>query len=111
MDGRAIAATLALAAGVLSVPGSLWWATTERVTRAAAELVRREAGPDDLVVISPSGAPREDLGGLMRPFGDLATVVLEPDGPLPDLTTFPQARVYIVGRGLEAAELGATGGE
>lgn len=101
-----MAAWVLTAVSTVGVPLSLWWTTTERLTAAVADRLRGVATPGDLILISSSlkqgGA---DPAGLMRPFGALATVVVDPQGLLPDLSTFPQERVFLVGE-LDKKQLG-----
>jgi hypothetical protein len=80
-----------------SVPAALWLSTTERAVQAAADAILPELTADDLVIIDSRLAPREDPGGLIRPFAPFATLVLQPTDALPDLTTLPHKRVFLVG--------------
>ena len=99
---------LLLVAAAAAVPGALWWSTTERHVHHAAAAVVPQATANDLVILDARLSPNaSNPAGLTRPFGPLATVVLEPNGPLPDLTTFPQSRAFVVGD-LDAAALGLT---
>ncbi|MEW5854490.1 MAG: hypothetical protein AB2A00_37285 [Myxococcota bacterium] len=107
MDLRALSGAVALVGGLFALPASLWWSTTERHSAAAARVLRDLATPSDLIILSSRLSARPDPGGLMRPFGALATVVVDPAGTLPDLSTFPQPRFFLVGEGLDPVALGA----
>lgn len=105
MAWRAWLSWAGLLAGTAALPAALWWSTTERHVRTAAALVAARAAPSDLVLISGAigGAQPPDRAGLMRPFGSRATVVVDPAGPLPDLSGFPNPRAFLVGPDFERA--------
>ncbi len=105
---RLVTTLVALGAAFAAVPAALWWSTTEHHTAASARAVTAQATPDDLVLLDVRLAgPQPNSAGLMRPFGSLATAVLEPQGPPPDLTTFPQKRAFVVGA-LDPGTMGLT---
>jgi hypothetical protein len=98
---------LAALLGMVAVPAALWSTVTERHVATAARTVRGLARPGDLVLVSASWAGRQpDPAGLMRPFGALATAVVDPARPGPDLVTFPQERFFLVGEDLDGARMG-----
>jgi hypothetical protein len=111
MKGSTVLGWLATALGTVAVPLALYTVTTERYTAGAASLVDPLATPDDLVLIDAEQDGKEDdPAGLMRPFGSKAVVVVDPAGPLPDLSTFPHPQFFLIGRALTPARLGLAGG-
>jgi len=98
MNARMLLGLVALFSGATAVPVSLWWSATERHTQSAADYIKANATPSDLILIDArleTGAANG--AGLMRPFGPLQVAVVTPGGMLPDLSTFPQSRVFLVG--------------
>jgi len=89
---------LVLVAAAAAVPAALWFSTTERHVSGAAAAILPIITPDDLVIIDGNLPFQADPGGLIRPFAPFAAVVMTPEDPQPELSTFPQKRVFLVGK-------------